>query len=356
MAVGYNFHWRKHDHVRMSARSLGRDISLFSVQRPWTPPTVNVEGKVTYYDPGRIAAVRKRLKGVKKEAYLAGVLDRILGDATTDRERVASICGFVSDALYYNPIQQPQENHTGKLVLGAVELLELHDGRCGQGVVVTLALLKAAGIKCRKRDVFHHVTCEAWYDGDWHLADALMFGENQPEWNGAVVNVEYLQRHPYFADAFPLWCFAYTPEELLSADGYRLLGYCFGEWGTLPYYSWYMGGVEEYPPTLPTVLPPQRISDTVVRLRWTPSAKRNGGHVRYRVRVYSDRDRRNVFYDRQTPQTVLPWRVPETNRMYFIGVTAFDDHIRKNQRTWYPEAVGNFVLVPKEQYGWYGVL
>ena len=44
------------------------------------------------------------------------------------------------------------------------------------------------------------------------------------------------------------------------------------------------------------------------------------------------------------------------NRMYFVGVAAIDDHVLKNPDTWYPEAVTNFVLVPKGQYGWYGVL
>jgi hypothetical protein len=42
--------------------------------------------------------------------------------------------------------------------------------------------------------------------------------------------------------------------------------------------------------------------------------------------------------------------------MYFVGIAATDDHVRKNPDTWYPEALGNFVLVPKDRYGWYGVL
>lgn len=356
MGVHYDFRWDKHGHIRKRARSLGEEASLFFSMEPWTPPIANMVGKVSYYSPRRIAEMRKRLKGCDKRRYVQDILERLCRGARDDRTRVARICGFVSDALYYNPVQQPQEDNTGPLLTDAVELLELHDGRCGQGVQVTLALLRAAGIECRERNVFHHVTCEARYDDEWHLADALMFGANQPEKDGEVVNVAFLQRNPYFADAFPLECFAYTPEELLSRDGYRLLGYCFGDWGSLTYYSWYMGGEEEYPPTMPIVLPAQRLSDDAVRLRWTPSAKRNGGTVRYTVAVYADRDRSRIILERAVRSPWVNWQPPEKNTMYFVGVRATDDHVRKNPHTWYPEAVGNFVLVPKDQYGWYGVL
>ena len=330
--------------------------SLFFSMLPWTPPTKNMEGKVSYYSPERIDEVRKRLRGVDRKPYLRRILDKILNSAMTDKDRVTVICRFISDAFYYNPIQQPQEKETGELLMDPVELLELHGARCGQGVKVTAALLREAGIECRERPVFHHVTCEARYEGRWHLADALMFAGNPPERDGVVVNVADLRRDPYFADAFPLRCFAYTPEELLSRDGYRLLGYCFGDWGSLTYYSWYMGGEEDYPPMMPVVLPPQRVGTEMVRLRWSASGKRNGGSIRYRMAVYKDRLRTQAIMRRTVRTTSLLWRVPEPNRMFFIGVTACDDHLEKNPDTWYPESVGNFVLAPKDQYGWYGVL
>ncbi|MCC6487235.1 MAG: hypothetical protein IT364_07020 [Candidatus Hydrogenedentes bacterium] len=357
MPVRYDMRWNKHEHIRRSSRSLGPGHSLYFDMDPWTPATRNMEGEVSYYDPRRVAKLRRRLKGVNKQQYLRDAVARVLRGANSDKERVARICGFVYDAIYYNPIQQPVHDAKGQvLITDPVELLELHDGRCGQGVEITHALLQIAGIESRKRNVFHHVTCEARYGGAWHLADALMFGAEQPEKQGEVVSVAELRRDPYFADAFPLRHFVYTPEELLSTDGYRLLGYCFGDWGALAYYSWYMGGDEDYPPFLPIVLPAERLGSDRVRLRWAPSVKRNGGAIRYRVTVYEDRARTKAIISRTVSKTSLDWTVPETNRMYFIGVAATDDHVEKNPDTWYPEAPGNFVLVPKDQYGWYGVV
>lgn len=352
----YDWTWNKHTHIRLSARALDGSRSLFFPMPPWTPAIRNMHGRVSYYNKKRIERARLRLRGVNKKRYLARIVDRLLRGTAADKDRVAQICGFVSDALYYNPIQQPDATDKGDLITDPIELLELHDARCGQGVEVTLALLDAAGIEARRRNVFHHVTCEARYDGRWRLADALMFGANQPERDGEVVNVALLRREPYYADQFPLRCFVYTPEEVLSQDGYRLLGYCFGEWGSLTYYSWYMGGDEDYPPTLPIPLPPIRKNRGRVLLRWAPSAKRNGGGVRYRLRICRDRERTETILEKTLTKTEFFWSVPEENRMYFIGVTAIDDHLQKNPRTWYPEAPGNFVLVPKGQYGWYGVL
>ena len=357
MPAKYDFRWDKQEHIRQCARALGEEHSLFFTQKPWVPAIDNMEGAVSYYDPVRIDRVRRRLKGLDKKRYLKEILDEILEAGMGERERVAAICGFVSGALYFNPLQQPQEDDTEALVMDPVELLELHDARCGQGVAVTLALLDQAGIEGRKRDVVHHTLCEARYEGQWRLADALMFGKDQPERDGEVVSVADLQREPYFADAFPLRCFTYKTEEVLSADGFRYLGYCFGEWGSLPYYSSYMGGEEEFPPMMPTVLAPERVARDMVRLRWSPSGRRKRGRIRYRIVAYRDRARTRPIFKKTTTTTTHAWPIPELDNMYFFGVTAIDDHIEKNPDTWYPESVANFVLPSDEgQYGWYGLL
>ena len=57
-----------------------------------------------------------------------------------------------------------------------------------------------------------------------------------------------------------------------------------------------------------------------------------------------------------TGDTSLVWKVPEANRMYYVEIRAVDDHREKNPDAWYPAARSNFVLVPEDQYGWYGVM
>jgi len=346
----YDFAWDRGRHVRRYCRTYGAEQDLFFVSEPHTPPPVNPEAApASSYPPERLAAARQRVARIDRRAYLRGILDHMGRDAMSDRERVTAICEFVSRAIYYNPTRCPNETDP-------VALLELHDARCGQGVAVTMALLAEAGIDARQVPVHHHVTGEAFYDGGWHSADALMFGGEQPERDGEVLSVAALQAEPYFADAFPLRCFVYHPEELLSSDGYRLLGYVFGEWGSLPYYSWYMGAPKDCPPTLPHPLVTQRLEDGRVRLRWTPSIKLDRGRVEYRVRVFDDRARAREVAAATVVEPHFDWDVPEQNRHYYYDVCAMDDHRQQNPATWYPTLPGNFVLVPPDQYGWYSVL
>ncbi|MBI2440185.1 MAG: hypothetical protein HYV35_02320, partial [Lentisphaerae bacterium] len=186
--------------------------------------------------------------------------------------------------------------------------------------------------------------------------DALFFGKHQPQREGRVLSVDELKAAPYLADAYPQECFVYDPELLMSADGYQVLGYVFGPWGSEPYYSYYLYAQKDYPPTLPTILPAQRLHDRAVRLRWAESIKFGGGPIEYALRVCQDRNGQDEIFRLTTEETSVPFDVPESNRMYFIEVQARDDHRTKNPATWYPAARSNFVLVPPDQYGWYNVM
>lgn len=361
----YDFSWDRRAHIRLSSRRLPREQSLYFQMDPYCPAALNQEGRVSYYDAEPVLAMRRRLAGLDRKAYLQDILDHILKDAHTDKERVAAICGFVGDAIYYNPIQQAieppepgkeNEGHNCPLITDPVELLELHDGRCGQGVTTTLALLEAAGIEARQVPAHHHVSCEARYDGGWHLADAMMFGRNQPHRDGEVLSAEEIRKDPYYTDGFPLPYLYGTPEEYLTADGFRCLGYCFGEWGTMPYHSWYWGAPKDFPPTSPYPLPAQRLGGQRVRLNWAPSFKAGGGEIEYRVEIFSDRDCKNGIYKATTRFNYLEWEVPQMNFIYYFEVAAMDDHRRFNPNTWYLPQRNNFMLVPEDQYGWYGVV
>ena len=107
------------------------------------------------------------------------------------------------------------------------------------------------------------------------MVDALFFGERQPHRDGCVPSVEELRRDPYFADGFPREFF-YDPELLQSEDGYQVLGFVFGVWGSEPYYSFYLYAEKEHPPTAPLWVPAERIGRKALRLNWAVSRKKGG--------------------------------------------------------------------------------
>ena len=93
-----------------------------------------------------------------------------------------------------------------------------------------------------------------------------------------------------------------------------------------------------------------------VRLRWGESIKWGGGTVEYDVRVFADRQCTEEIFRANTAECSTVFEVPQANRMYFAEVRAMDDHRCKNSDTWYPVSRWNFVMVPPEQYGWYGMM
>jgi len=336
-------------HLAGYRRAYGAGRSLYLPHGETSPPIINMHGPATDYSPGREAEIVRRAAKTDSRAYLSHLAETLTRDAKTDAEKVKRIAGYVHRTLYYNPIQMPNTSDP-------VAILESHDARCGQGVTVTVALLEALGISTQVVGLSHHVVAQATYDYGDHIVDALFFGANQPHRNGRVLSVEELKAEPYFADAFPQQCFAYDPELLECTDGFWVLGYVFGIWGSEPYYSYYLGAEKAHPPTLPLALPAQRVDDRCVRLNWAKSMKMGGGEVEYGVRVFSDRACKEQVFQATTKETLLVYEVEKTNWMYFVEVRAMDDHRQKNPNTWYPAARSNFVLVPEEQYGWYGVL
>lgn len=345
----YDTRWDRSEHMLRYRRTYAATRALYLPEEPHCPATVNMMGPATQYSPGRSDELLRRARRTDADAYWKDLAETVLRDLETDAQKAKTITAFIHHALYYNPIQEP-------LLQDPIGVLESHDARCGQGAEITLALMAAAGIESRRAGLHHHVVAEAFYDDAWHIADALFFGGNPPNRDDRVLSVDELKADPYFADAWPQECFAYDPELLLSEDGFQVLGYVFGPWGSEPYYSFYLGGDYDLPPTLPTVLPPVRAGESRVKLRWAESAKMGGGRVEYDVRVFADRACREEVFQAATEQTSIEFDVPEANRMYFVQARAMDDHRAKNPDTWYPATRSNFVLVPPEQYGWYGVM
>jgi hypothetical protein len=173
-----------------------------------------------------------------------------------------------------------------------------------------------------------------------------------------VLSADELKADPYFADAYAQDCFHYPPEYLMSQSGWQVLGYVFGIWGSEPFYSYYLGAKKDMPPTTATLLPVQRLGGSRVRINWTRSLKQNepDAPIDYHISVFSDVTCRDKVFAATTRDTAIEWDVPQMNTMYYILAQAKDAHVEKNAKTWYPNSCWNFVLVPPEQYGWYGVM
>lgn len=340
--------------IQQYRRGYPVDRSLYLAEAPHTPPIKNMYGPGTSYSPGREAELLRRAQVTDSRQYWKDLADHILKrhGEISDARKVWLILGYINIHIFYNPIQVPS-------TFDPIAIMEAHDGRCGHVVNICLRLFEAAGLEARQAQmVVGHTVAEVKYDGAWHIADALFFGVIQPQRDGRVLSVAELKADPYFVDAYPQECFAYDPELLMSRDGYQVLGYVFGVWGSEPYYSYYLGGVKEHPPTLPTMLPAQRAGGQAVRLNWSRSIKFNrpNADIEYDVRVFTDRAGREEIWKTTTRETSAEFAVPEMMRMYFAQVRAMDDQRKRNPNTWYPAAKWNFVLAPENQYGWYGVL
>ena len=370
----YDFNWDRASHLANNRRSYSWHDSLFIPEPTHSPATTNLEGTAVFYPQGRMEELIRRAARTDRAAYWRRICDRILPSDADDATRFQLILEHVQRAIYYNPLYMPD-------MPGAPDALishQAHDGRCGHGAAIVLALCEAAGIEARWVPLDGHVVAEAFYDNAWHYGDPLFFGGSQPAIEGRVLSVNELKKDPYFADALPQQAasfdietlfhlprhrwglnaqpYLFEPELLRSEDDFQALGYIFGPWGSQPYYSFFLGAKKEMPATLPIFLPVRRLEENQVEIAWSPAIKWGGGRIEYELRIFEDRKCSREVLRRSLEETSFAWTVPQRNWMYFLEVRAMDDHRIRQPNTWYPAARSNFVLVPPEQYGWYGVL
>ena len=334
-------------HIRSHCRAVPRGRGLYREYQPHTPPTSNMERSAVGYPIARCNELQRRLARTDCARYWRELANLLAAGTDSDQQRVEKVGRYVQQNVYYNPVSEPD--------IDPVAALECGDARCGLAMLITLNLLNGMGVKVRDTELNHHVVNEVYYDDAWHIQDSLIFGDRQPIIDGRVPSVEQLRGDLYFADAMPQTCFDSPPEELRSADGFQILGYQFGEWGWSPFYSTYLGADWDCPPTLPVTLPAERLDDQTVRLRWAESIRRGGGEIEYRLRIYEDRDLTELA-DEFTTSTNHYVYQPRPMRMVYYSVSAVDEHRALNPETWYPCATGNFVLAPRDQYGWYGAV
>lgn len=228
---------------------------LFPDPRDAGKPLVFTWDYALRYRAEKIAFVRRPLTGVDRSAVLREIVRRVWDGARDDDDRFCRLIGFVQRMMAHLMAEQPVEadaltvcrrecapptaqadaypedlicpwltqaytearafgrhlgvwcNPMGTTLTGdwgmagvvhdALELLCLHEGRCGHQACVTVQLAQAGGWRARLTQLFHHRVAEVYVNNAWRLADA-------DEWapgfigrtgNGDLATVDWCAAH-----------------------------------------------------------------------------------------------------------------------------------------------------------------
>lgn len=213
--------------------------------------------------PEKVTFVRQQLQGVHRPAALRRIIRRVWTGAGNDRERFKRLIRFVERMMFHSPTEQPLEadavqtlrhdcceptdhaepypedleiswacgafqeakaygrylgvwcSQLGQKLTGdwglrgivhdALELLMLHEGRCGHQAMVVVQLAQAGGMRARLVQGIAHRYSELMVDGRWVLADTDMFAKGflptTPE--GELPTMAWLRDHPEIVNTWP---------------------------------------------------------------------------------------------------------------------------------------------------------
>ena len=215
------------------------------------------------YRPDKTAFVRRQLQGVHRSATLRKIMHRVWDGACDDRERHERLIHFVQRMMIHPVHEQPLEadavhtlrhdccpatdhaepypedlefpwaagafqeakaygRHVGiwcsragqkltgdwglrGMVHDALELLLLHEGRCGHQAMALVQLAQAGGMRARLVQGRHHRYSELMIDGQGVLADTDMFvkGFIPKTPAGELPSIEWMAGHPQIVNTWP---------------------------------------------------------------------------------------------------------------------------------------------------------
>jgi hypothetical protein len=196
------------------------------------------------------------------------------------------------------------------------------------------------------------VVAEILYDGEWRVTDANYFKNHVllRDLDGRLPTLQWLREHPHHADCFPGgWIF--PPEYLYNSAGLRVKGQFslpFPEaentWGADPYYCFYLGADEKYPPITPRALRIERASRGRVRITWKPSRSYTSKFIRYDLSVHRVRDGTLVASFETLRRLHADVAGLDPFETYSVSVRATDEHLLVEPKTWYPSTTSTFRL------------
>jgi len=235
----------------------------FLLEDPGDMPSDDYWVMALRYRAEKVAFVRKRLEGVHRPAALRRIMRRVWEGAKNDRERFERLILFVERMMLHPPVEQPLEGdavqtlrhdcctetehaeaypedlevtwaagvyqeakaygrHVGVwcsrvgqkltgdwglrgVIHNALELLMLHEGRCGHQAMVVVQLAQAGGMRARLVQGCYHRYSELMVDGRWVLADTDMFAKGfiptTPD--GELPSIEWMRDHPEIVNTWP---------------------------------------------------------------------------------------------------------------------------------------------------------
>ena len=189
-----------------------------------------LRSSVCAYRTVKLDFIRDKLRGVDRVEALKSIVDHVTADAITEDERYRAIVSFIQRMMVHLMSEQPMEANAAELFRGyggdppvpqgepypedlekpwmrlafeearstgaylglwcnplgvaldgdwgiggcvtdALELLMLHEGRCGHQAMVAVQLAQVAGLRARLVQINHHRVAEIMADGKWRLAD-----------------------------------------------------------------------------------------------------------------------------------------------------------------------------------------
>ena len=209
----------------------GCDIEPWFLPGPATEPAKQHTWEAALrYRPEKLAWVRRRLEGIERDEALRKIMRHVWAKADSERERFEKLVVFVGRMMVHPPVEQPMEadaaeswrreccpatdqaaayaedlqrgwakqayeqakafgRHLGLwcnplgvrmrgdwglrgVVSDALELLMLHEGRCGHQAKVVVQLAQAGGWHARLTQLNCHRVAEVLLEGRWVLADS----------------------------------------------------------------------------------------------------------------------------------------------------------------------------------------
>lgn len=235
----------------------------FLMHAPGGPPSEDYWVDALRYRAEKTAFIRRQLQGVHRPATLRRIMHRVWDGASSDTERHERLIHFVQRMMIHPPVEQPLEadavktlrhdccpatdhaepypedleapwaagafqeakaygRHVGiwcsrvgqkltgdwglrGMVHDALELLMLHEGRCGHQAMVVTQLAQAGGMRARLVQGRHHRYSELMVDGRWVLADTDMFAKGfiPKTPTGELPSIEWCAEHPDVVNTWP---------------------------------------------------------------------------------------------------------------------------------------------------------